>query len=135
MAVVERKNVPLVTVQLLVKSGAEAEASEKAGLADMTASLLTKGTPTRSATEIAEQMEFLGGTINTGAGWNNSVVFVNVMADKLDQALTIMADSVLNPTFKQDEIDSAQIADARRSGIQSETARISGELCRFEIQL
>ena len=105
VAVVERKNVPLVTVQLLVKSGAQNESRQRAGLADMTASLLTKGTPTRSATQIAEQMEFLGGSINTGAGWNNSVVVVNVMSDKLDQAMAIMADTVLNPAFKQEEID------------------------------
>lgn len=105
VAIVERKNVPLVTVQLLVKSGAQNESRERAGLADMTASLLTKGTPTRSATQIAEQMEFLGGSINTGAGWNNSVVVVNVMSDKLDQAMAIMADTVLNPAFKQEEID------------------------------
>ena len=105
VAVVERKNVPLVTVQLLVKAGAETETMQKAGLANLTASLLTKGTKTRSATQIAEEMEFLGGSINTGAGWNNSVVFVNVMSDKLDQALAIMADTVLNPDFKQEEID------------------------------
>ena len=48
VAVVERKNVPLVTVQLFVKTGASMEAIEKAGLANLTASLLTKGTKTRS---------------------------------------------------------------------------------------
>lgn len=105
VAVVERPNVPLVTVQLLIKSGAETESMEKAGLADMTASLLTKGTATRTATQIAEEMAFLGGTINTGAGWNNSVVGINVISDKLDQALAIMSDAVLNPNFKQEEID------------------------------
>lgn len=105
VAVIERKNVPLVTVQLLVKSGAQNESMDKAGLADMTASLLTKGTAKRSATDIAEQIEFLGGSINTGAGWNNSVVIVSVMSDKLDKALDIMSDAVLNPAFKQDEID------------------------------
>ena len=105
VAVVERKNVPLVTIQLLIKSGANSEDATKAGLADMTASLLTKGTKTRSATQIAEQIEFLGGSITTGAGWNNSVVTINVMADKLDQAMAILADVVLNPAFKQEEID------------------------------
>lgn len=105
IAVVESKNVPLVTVQLLVKSGAESENMSKAGLADMTASLLTKGTAKRSANDIAQQIEFLGGTINTGAGWNNSVAVVNVMSDKLDKALEIMSDAVLNPSFKQEEID------------------------------
>nr|MDQ3322633.1 insulinase family protein [Acidobacteriota bacterium] len=105
VAVVERRNVPLATVQLLVKSGAETEDAEKAGLANMTASLLTKGTKTRTATQIAEQMEFLGGSINTGASWNNSVVVVNVMVDKLDAAMVIMSDVVLNPLFRQEEID------------------------------
>lgn len=105
VVVVQRKNVPLVTVQLLVKSGAETEDFDKAGLANMTASLLTKGTNTRTATQIAEQMEFLGGSINSGAGWNNSIVSINVMADKLDQAMAIMADVVLNPKFDQKELD------------------------------
>ena len=105
VAVVERKNVPLVTVQLLIRGGADTEGFEKAGLANMTASLLTKGTKTRSATQIAEQMEFLGGSINSGAGWNSSSVVINVMSDKLDQAVPIMADVVLNPAFSQKEID------------------------------
>lgn len=105
VAVVERKNVPLVTVQLLVKSGASSENASKAGLADLTASMLTKGTKTRTATQIAEQMEFLGGSINSGAGWNNSVVTITVTSDKLDQAMAIMADVVLNPAFDQKELD------------------------------
>ncbi len=105
VAVIETKNVPLVTVQLLIRSGASDEGMSKAGLANLTADLLTKGTKTRSATDIAEQMEFLGGSIGTGAGWNSSFVNINVMTDKLDQALAIMSDTVLNPTFKQDEID------------------------------
>lgn len=105
VAVVERKNVPLVTVQLLVRSGASAEDASKAGLANLTASMLPKGTKTRTATQIAEQMEFLGGAIETGAGWNNSLVRITVTSDKLDQAMAIMADVVLNPAFDQKELD------------------------------
>jgi zinc protease len=81
VAVIERKNVPLVTVQLLVKSGAQNESMDKAGLADMTASLLTKGTAKRSATDIAEQIEFLGGSINTGAGWTPGYRMVLILHD------------------------------------------------------
>jgi zinc protease len=105
VAVVERKNVPLVTVSLLVKSGANAEDAKSAGLANMTASLLTKGTKTRSATEIAQEIEFLGANLDSGADWNASNVRVNVMSDKLDRAMAIMADVILNPTFAQSEID------------------------------
>ncbi|MDQ3798924.1 MAG: insulinase family protein, partial [Acidobacteriota bacterium] len=105
VAVVERRGVPLVTVQLLVRSGAQSEGMTKAGLANMTAELLTKGTSRRTATQIAEEMEFLGGSINAGAGWNSSSVTVTAMSDKLDPAMEIMADVVLNPTFKQEEIE------------------------------
>jgi zinc protease len=105
LAVVERRTVPLVTVKLLVKSGAESEGNDRAGLANLTASLLTKGTKTRTATKIAEQIEFLGGSINSGAGWNNSVISINITSDKLEQAMAIMSDVVLNPNFDQKEID------------------------------
>lgn len=105
VAVVERNKLPLVTVRLLIKSGANRESPELAGLADMTAELLTKGTKTRTATQIAEELEFLGGSINSGSDWNSTMITVNVMSDKVDEALAIMADAVLNPTFSQDEID------------------------------
>lgn len=101
----EKHGLPLVTVQLLIKSAAAEEDLAHAGLADMTASLLTKGTKTRTASQIAEAIEALGGSISADAGWNNSTVTIGVTTDKLDQALAIMADVVLNPTFKQDEID------------------------------
>src|SRR5690606_38829184 len=105
VAVVEKRNVPIVTVQLLLPFGAESESMDNAGLANLTASMLTKGTKTRSATQIAEEIEFLGGAINSGAGWNNSSITVSVTSDKLDQAMAILADVALNPTFPQDELD------------------------------
>ncbi|MEO8073507.1 MAG: pitrilysin family protein [Acidobacteriota bacterium] len=105
VVVVERKNVPLVTASLLVKSGANVEDDALAGVADLTASMLLKGTKTRSATQIAQDIEFLGGNINSGAGWNSSNVTVNVTSDKLDKALAIMSDVVLNPTFLPKEIE------------------------------
>lgn len=105
VAVVEKKDVPLVTIRLLIRAGADWEDASKAGLADLTASMLTKGTKTRSATQIAQEVEFLGGSINSGADWNGSYVNITVSSDKLDQAMAILADVVLNPTFPQDELD------------------------------
>jgi zinc protease len=105
IAVIEKKAVPIVTIQLLIKSGASAEIADKAGLADLTASMLTKGTKTRTATQIAEAVEFLGGTINSGAGWNSSFVSITVTSDKVDQAMAILADVVLNPKFDEKELE------------------------------
>jgi len=50
-------------------------------------------------------MEFLGGSIGSGAGWNGSSITTSVTSDKLDQAMDIMADVALNPVFKQEELD------------------------------
>ncbi len=105
VAVVEKKDVPLVTMRLLIRAGASSESMDKAGLADMTASMLTKGTKTRSATQIAQDVEFLGGSINSGADWNGSFINITVASDKVDQAMAILADVVLNPTFPQSELD------------------------------
>lgn len=105
VAVIEKKGVPIVSAQLLVRSGAAMEPVAKAGLANLTGSLLTKGTKTRTAEQIAEEMEFLGGSIDSGAGWNSSSVTMSVTSDKLDQAMPIMADVILNPAFDQKELD------------------------------
>lgn len=103
--VAQTKNVPIVTAQLLIKSGGESDTGNLSGLADFTASLLTKGTKSRSATQIAEEIEFLGGSIGAGAGWDSSNISVRVTNDKTEKALTVLADTVMNPTFKQDEIE------------------------------
>jgi zinc protease len=103
--VVQRNEIPLVNAQLLIKSGSEVDPSDLAGVADMTASLLTRGTSTKSATQIAEAIEALGGTLNAGAGWDASSISTNVMSPRFGQALEIMADVARNPGFKDEEIE------------------------------
>ncbi len=103
--VIEDHDMPLVSAQLLVKNGGEVDPAHLSGLADMTASLLTKGTSTRTAPQIAEQIEVLGGTINSGAGWDASRASINVMSAKFEPALVILADVVRNPVFDAEEIE------------------------------
>ncbi|HEX5873822.1 MAG TPA: pitrilysin family protein [Pyrinomonadaceae bacterium] len=103
--VVERHESPLVAVQLLIKNGGEVDPPELAGLADMTANLLTKGTQTRDATQIAQQIESLGGSLDSGARWDSSFANVGVMSLKIPQAMEILADVVRRPTFKSEEVE------------------------------
>ena len=103
--VVERHGSPLVAAQLLIKNGAESDSPELSGLSNMTADLLTKGTEKRSATQIAEAIEALGGSLDAAARWDASRVNVNVMSSKVGPALEILSDVVRRPTFKEDEID------------------------------
>src|SRR6185295_16393763 len=67
--VIERAGTPLVTTQLVIKKGAEVDPPELAGLGNMLADLITKGTEKRSATEIAEAIEALGGSLYSSARW------------------------------------------------------------------
>jgi zinc protease len=103
--VIERHESPLVSAQVVIKNGGEVDPPELAGLADMTASLLTKGTQTRDATQIAEQIERLGGSLESGARWDSSFATVGVMSDKVSPAMEILADVVRRPTFKSEEVD------------------------------
>src|SRR5947208_3148228 len=103
--VVQRSQMPLVTAQVLIKSGGEVDPSDVHGTADMTASLLTRGTTTRSATQIAEAIEALGGSIASGGGWDASTITTSVMSSRIDPAFAILADVVRNPAFKDEEIE------------------------------
>ena len=103
--VIERSNTPLVTAQVMIKNGGEVDPGDLSGLADMTANLLTKGTETQSATEIADAIEALGGSLNSGARWDASTASVGVMSSKIPDAMKILADVVRRPVFNPEEIE------------------------------
>jgi zinc protease len=103
--VIERRESPLVSAQLIIKNGGEVDPPELAGLADMTASLLTKGTQTRDATKIADEIESLGGSLQSSARWDSSSASVGVMSSKIGPAMEILADVVRRPTFKSEEVE------------------------------
>ena len=71
----------------------------------MTANLLTKGTQSRDATQIAETIEALGGSLESAARWDSSSATVGVMSAKIPQAMEILADVVRRPTFKAEEVE------------------------------
>lgn len=103
--VAERPALPLVAAQLLVRSGGEVDPDDRAGTASMAGSLLTKGTEKMSAPQIVDAIESLGGTISSGSGWDASSAGIVVKSDNIEPALTVLADVVLHPTFKQEEIE------------------------------
>lgn len=105
---VRRAGLPLVTAQLLVRSGGERDPQTRAGLADLTARLLSKGAAGRTAPQIAAQAEALGGSLDAAAGWDQSAVGITVTTPKLPQALALLADIVRRPEFSADELKRAQ---------------------------
>jgi zinc protease len=76
-----------------------------AGAASVTADMLTEGTATRSAQDVASQTEALGAVLQSAGGADSASVTLNVMPDKLAAAMAVMADVARNPAFKTEELD------------------------------
>ena len=106
--VAKSTDLPLVTAELTVRTGGAADPAGKAGLADLTATLLEKGSGGRSATEMARAVEDLGATLDTGASWDGSQLSMDVMADRLDRALPLIADMARRPDFSPAELELAR---------------------------
>ena len=102
---VQRPGLPLASAMLVVPSGAAADPAGRAGLAQLTTTLLSKGTTTRSATEIAQAVEALGGSLATSADHDGANVAVTVKSDQLRPAIEILADVARNPVFAADELE------------------------------
>jgi zinc protease len=103
LLVVERHEIPLVDAVLLVGTGPEADGPGKAGLATIVANMLTRGTPTRSATDIAAETATLGASLSAASSWDHSVVVLHVPTATLDSAWSLFADVALHPTFPDSE--------------------------------
>ncbi len=106
--VVPKHDVPLASARIVIKTGSEADPAELAGLAETAASLLTRGTKTRSAEEIARGVEALGATLEANAGWDNSTVDMGAMSQNFAKAMEFVGDVVRNPSFKEDEVERAR---------------------------
>jgi zinc protease len=96
---------PAVTMRLLVRAGAAQDPVKKNGVAYLAAHLLDQGTTTRSAQQIAEQIDSIGGALGTGSGADLSYANAVVMKDSFAFAMGLIADVVHNPVFAADEIE------------------------------
>lgn len=97
---------PAVVARLVILSaGTIRDPQGSPGVAQMTASLLTQGTNNRSAQEIAESIDFVGGTLTAAADKDATTVTLEVVRKDLDANLDLMSDVVLHPAFRPDEID------------------------------
>lgn len=113
----EQHNLPIVVVQLLLDAGARRDPDGKAGLADLTADLLTEGTKRRSASEISETADFLGANIGASADADYALLSFSVLADHLDEGLDLFTDVLLQPSFPEAEV--ARRREATLAGLKA----------------
>src|SRR5688572_22609598 len=99
LAVVERRDLPMVDVELVIRAGAALDDPHKTGRAVMTAEMLDEGTSNRSVLQIADEVDYLGAHLSISAGWDTTMLSLHVLSGRLHDALDVFADVVLNPSF------------------------------------
>jgi zinc protease len=102
---VELHEVPVAQVNLVVFSGSAADPAGTFGVTNLMTAMLEEGAGSRSALQIADAVDFLGADLAAGSTFDASAVRLHVPVARLADALPIMADVALRPTFPQEELD------------------------------
>lgn len=103
--IVEQHEVPLAQVNLIIRSGSAADPIGKYGVGSLTAAMLDEGAGSRSSLQLADDLEFLGANLSTSSSFDASAIRLNVPVSKLAEALPLMADVALRPTFPAADLD------------------------------
>ena len=133
LLVAERPAIPIVVVRVGVPGGAVHDPDDALGLASLTAELLTRGTARRSGPELDRAIEFVGGSLEAGAGSDGASVTLSVLKKDLALGLDLLAEVLLHPTFPADELARkvADIQAALRRSEQSPETVAGRELTRL----
>ncbi len=105
----EKHNVPLVQVNLVVRTGYASDPTELIGLANMTADLMDEGAAGRDALQLADEIDFLGARISVRAASHHTTVSLHTPLGRLDPALELMTDVALRPDFPEAELERKQL--------------------------
>jgi hypothetical protein len=97
--VMPTRRLPLVDLRLVVRAGSVDDPAGKEGLAHLAADLMTQGAAARSAKQIAEDIEFVGGDLSAGADAERVVVTCEVLKKDLATGIEIFRDVIVQPTF------------------------------------
>lgn len=107
--IVENHEQPIVSMSLYMKAGSDHDPRKREGLAAVVADLLTKGTERRTATQIAEEIDFVGGSLYAGVSWDALTVGATALSKYLDVAVDLLADVVQHSTFPQEELERVRL--------------------------
>ncbi len=110
------RRLPIACATLALGAGCPSEPLEKAGLNSLLAECLLKGTATRSAADVADALESLGGSISSNVGNNTLTLRTRCLAEDTPAMLELLADVLLHPSFPDDAVEAekdAMLADIR----------------------
>ena len=101
--VIPRHDLPIVAATLVLAGGASHTPTGRDGLAHLTAVMLSEGTATRSARELAQSAEEMGTSLSTSCGWDGAYVSLQCLAPHLNASLDLAVDVLRHPTFPESE--------------------------------
>jgi predicted Zn-dependent peptidase len=105
---VPRPGFPKVSYTLAVRGGLAADPQDRPGLAELLTATIDQGTATRTAKEIAEELQAAGGDLSGSAGSESIVIGTSVLSSKADAGLAVLADVARNATFPDEEVELAK---------------------------
>lgn len=103
--VMEYHELPLVDFEVTLGAGSAQDPQGREGLADLVANLLRKGTSTRSARDIADSVDFVGGSLNASADQDGTRVTAEFLTRDVDLGLDLLVDTLMHPAFAPEEVD------------------------------
>jgi zinc protease len=119
LLVAERPAIPIVVLRVSVPAGSAHDPAGGLGLANLTATLLTRGTTRRSGPELDRAIEFVGGSLEAGAGRDGATVTLSVLKKDLSLGLDLLAEVLQQPVFPPDEL-ARKVADIQGALRRSE---------------
>jgi zinc protease len=129
LVVVERKDLPVLSISFSVPAGSYYDPADKSGLADMVAGLLTKGAGDRTANQIAEAIESVGGSISANAGPDFLTVRADALSPNAELAFGLVGDVIARPKFPAEEME--LLRKQTLSGLQLERSDPGALASRF----
>jgi zinc protease len=102
----EDHELPIIDISVRVRTGSIYEPADKVGIATITGAVMrTGGTTSRTGDELDEILENLAASVETGIGDDSGSASMSVLKEDLDTGLSILADILMNPAFREDKID------------------------------
>jgi len=101
----ERRGLPVVAANMVLRTGSDANPLDKPGLANFTAAMLDEGTSTRNALQIADEVAQLGAALGITSSMDATTLSVRSLSKNFASTLDVLADVTLRPSFPAEEIE------------------------------
>jgi len=102
--IVAHKQLPIVSIELVIQSGSASDPADLPGLASSVADMLREGTLKKKGAVYAEAVEFLGASLHTSAGQETLRIGISALSEHFDAALALLAEAALTPSFEAAEL-------------------------------